>query len=60
MQVFDARGRIALQQRSKSSGAGRDLIDIDLTTGPTSGLYFLRVADSSGRISPAVKFVFVR
>ena len=46
-----------------ASGSGQDAIQIDLATAspaPTPGLYFLRVADASGQISPSAKLIFLR
>lgn len=63
VQVFDLRGRQLLRQTSTANGTGRDAIVVDLASfsaGPTAGLYFLRVTDSLGRVSPSVKIVFMR
>ncbi len=61
VQVYDLRGRLLLRQRPTATGNGRDSILVDLAaTTPTAGLYFLRVADASGKVSPVAKIVYLR
>lgn len=62
VQVYDLRGRLLLRQRPTAGGGGRDSIVIDLAAAarPTAGLYFLRVADASGKVSPSAKIVHLR
>jgi len=62
VQVYDLRGRLLLRQRPSASGGGRDsiLIDLAAAAGPAAGLYFIRVADASGKVSPSAKVVFLR
>ncbi len=63
VQVYDLRGRLLLRQRPSAFGGGRDSILVDLalaTTRPTAGLYFLRVTDASGKVSPSAKIVFLQ
>lgn len=63
VQIYDVRGRLLLRQRPSADGNGLDSILIDLnssTTHSNAGLYFLRVADASGKVSPSAKIVHLR
>jgi hypothetical protein len=63
VQVYDLRGRLLLRQHPTASGIGRDALLIDAATAATPfapGLYFLRVSDSSGKVSPTAKFVLLQ
>lgn len=63
VRVYDLRGRLVLHQTSVATGTGQDSILVNLATaagGPTPGLYFLRVVDASGQVSPAAKLVLLR
>ncbi len=63
LRVYDLRGRQLMRGQGTAAGSGRDSITVDLAAGgsrPAAGLYFLRVADSSGRVSPSAKIVYLR
>lgn len=63
VRVYDLRGRLVLQQRSVATGTGQDSILVNLAAAagaPAPGLYFLRVVDASGQISPSAKLVLLR
>jgi hypothetical protein len=63
IRVYDVHGRLVLRQTSPASGSGRDTIQVDLgaaNTAPGTGLFFLRVVDATGKVSPSAKFVLLR
>jgi hypothetical protein len=63
VKVYDLRGRLLLREQSAVTGSGRDEIQIDIgiMAAPLApGLYFLRAADSTGKVSPSVKVVVLR
>jgi hypothetical protein len=63
VQLYDLTGRLLVRARPDAGGTGQDTIQADLasaTAPPTPGLYFLRVADASGRVAPSAKFVYLR
>lgn len=63
VQVYDLRGRLLMRQRSTAEGSGRDSVEANSASAApafTPGLYFLRVVDASGVISPSAKFLYLR
>jgi hypothetical protein len=63
VQMYDLRGRLLLREQPAATGSGRDevLVDVGAIPAPLApGLYFLRAADSTGKVSPSVKVVVLR
>lgn len=60
--LYDLQGRVVLEQRLASSGTGDDAYTLDLGASGAgrSGIYFLRVSDSTGRTTRAVRVAVVR
>lgn len=60
--LYDLQGRVVLEQRLQSSGTGEDAFTLDLAAGGASrsGIYFLRVSDSTGRTTRAARVAVVR
>lgn len=62
LRLYDLQGRLAHRQQFAASGTGDDSITLDLgaTGARSSGIYFLRVTDSTGRASRTARVVVVR
>lgn len=60
--LYDLQGRVALEEQLPSSGTGDDAFTLDLGASGAnrSGIYFLRVSDSTGRTTRAARVAVVR
>ncbi len=62
VRMYDLQGRVTVEQRLSANGTGDDAVTLDLDAGRTqhSGVYFLRVTDSTGRTSRTARVAIVR